>query len=143
MIAKEYLSQAYYLDQRINSKIEQIASLNELARKDTVTISDMPGKAAMASAVEKIIDLEAEINAEVEKLVDLKVEITKAIKQVGDRNYQVLLEKRYLCFQTEQRCGRQDADLWHVFVHWRLVRADDLYLPGTVPGARGKQRAFV
>lgn len=105
MIAKEYLSQAYYLDQRINSKIEQIASLNELARKATVTISDMPGnpnrgKAAMASAVEKIIDLEAEINAEVEKLVDLKVEITKAIKQVEDRNYQVLLEKRYLCFQT-------------------------------------------
>ena len=79
MTAKEYLSQAYYLDQRINSKIEQIASLNELARKATVTISDMPGnpnrgKSAMASAVEKIIDLEAEINAEVEKLVDLKVE---------------------------------------------------------------------
>jgi hypothetical protein len=30
MTAKEYLEQAYRLDQRINSKLEQVASLNEL-----------------------------------------------------------------------------------------------------------------
>ena len=36
MTAREYLSQAYYLDQRINSKIEQVESLNDLAdRKST------------------------------------------------------------------------------------------------------------
>ena len=33
MTAKEYLSQAYRLDQRIDSKIEQVASLNDLATK--------------------------------------------------------------------------------------------------------------
>lgn len=33
MTAKEYLGQAYRLDQRINSKIEQVSSLNELATK--------------------------------------------------------------------------------------------------------------
>ena len=43
MTAKTYLSQAFRLDQRINSKIEQVASLRELASKVTSTVSDMPG----------------------------------------------------------------------------------------------------
>ena len=33
MTAKEYLGQARFLDMRINSKIQQDASLNELATK--------------------------------------------------------------------------------------------------------------
>ena len=61
MTAKEYLSQARFLDDRINSKIQQISSLNELATKCTATISDMPhspnsGGSTMADAVCKIID---------------------------------------------------------------------------------------
>lgn len=39
MTAKEYLGQAYRIDQRINSKMEQIASLNLLARKATTVFS--------------------------------------------------------------------------------------------------------
>ena len=65
MTAKEYLGQAYRLDQRINSKLEQIASLNQLATKCTSTISGMPGSpnrstSTMADAISKIIDLFAE-----------------------------------------------------------------------------------
>ena len=40
MTNKEYLGQAYRIDQRINSKIEQVSSLRELATKATATISD-------------------------------------------------------------------------------------------------------
>ena len=36
MTAKEYLLQAHYLDERITSKTQQIAALNELATKCTV-----------------------------------------------------------------------------------------------------------
>ena len=43
MTAKEYLGQAYRIDQRINSKMEQIASLNLLAQKATTVFNDMPG----------------------------------------------------------------------------------------------------
>ena len=42
MNAKEYLKQAFYLDKRINSKLEQVESLNALATKATSTLSDMP-----------------------------------------------------------------------------------------------------
>ena len=40
MTVKEYLSQAYRIDQRINSKLEQVASLRALATKATSTLSD-------------------------------------------------------------------------------------------------------
>ena len=42
MTVKEYLSQAYRIDQRINSKLEQVASLRALATKATSTLSDTP-----------------------------------------------------------------------------------------------------
>lgn len=51
MTAKEYLGQARFLDMRINSKIQQVASLNELATKCTATISDMPGNPDRKSVV--------------------------------------------------------------------------------------------
>lgn len=42
MNTKEYLQQAFYLDKRINSKLEQVESLNALATKANSTLSDMP-----------------------------------------------------------------------------------------------------
>ena len=40
--AKKYLSQAFGLNQRIESKLGQIEELHDLATKATVTYSDMP-----------------------------------------------------------------------------------------------------
>lgn len=105
MTAKEYLGQAYRLDQRINSKIEQVASLNELATKCTSSLTGMPrnpnrASSTMADAVAKIIDLQAEINRDIDRLVDLKREIVSVIKSIDNLEYQTLLEKRYLCFLT-------------------------------------------
>lgn len=105
MTAKEYLSQAHRLDQRIDAKIAQVASLNDLATKCTATLTGMPrnpnhGGSTMADAVCKIIDLQEEINRDIDHLVDLKREIVAVIKSVEDTEYQILLEKRYLCFHT-------------------------------------------
>lgn len=105
MTAKEYLSQAHRLDQRIDAKIAQVASLNDLASKCSATLSGMPrnpnhGGSTMADAVCKIIDLQEEINRDIDRLVDLKREIVDVIKAVEDTEYQILLEKRYLCFHT-------------------------------------------
>ena len=98
MTAKEYLGQAYRLDQRINSKLEQVLSLRELTTKATATMSDMPGGGSRN--VYKIVDLENEINADIDKLVDLKREMVAVIKAVENPEYQTLLELRYLCFKT-------------------------------------------
>ncbi len=105
MTAKDYLGQAYRLDQRINSKIDQITSLSDLATKCTSTISDMPknpspSSSPMADIVCKIIDLQAEINTDIDRLVELKRDIVRTIKSVDNSEYQTLLELRYLCFKT-------------------------------------------
>ena len=105
MTAKDFLNQAHRLDQRIDAKIAQVASLNDLATKCTATLTGMPrnpnsGGSTMADAVCKIIDLQEEINRDIDRLVDLKREIVEVIKAVEDTEYQILLENRYLCFQT-------------------------------------------
>lgn len=102
MNAKEYLNQAYRLDQRIQSKQEQIASLNELAESCTATMTGMPGNpnrgnSKMADAVCKIVDLENSIAADMDALVVLKAEIVETIKAVDGVDFQLILEKRYIC----------------------------------------------
>ena len=102
--AKEYLGQAYRIDQRINSKIEQVSALNNMATKATSTISDMPGSATrnihrMEDVIVKIIDLQDEINADIDELVDFKAEVMSVIKSIDNLEYQTLLELRYLCFK--------------------------------------------
>jgi len=101
--AKEYLQKAFRLDQRINSKLQQIESLNALAEKCTTTLTGMPhsqnsSTSAIADTVVKIVSLQVEINKDIDKLVDLKQEIMKLIKSVSNAEYQTLLEERYLCF---------------------------------------------
>ena len=105
MTAKEYLGQAYRLNQRINSKLEQVMSLRDLTTKATATMSDMPGGGSrnvyrMQDIIGKIIDLEDEINQDIDALVDLKREMVATIKAVADPECQTLLELRYLCFKT-------------------------------------------
>ena len=101
MTAKEYMEQARYLDMQINSKIEQIRNLNELATKATTVYSDMPhspnrNTSRMEETVVKIIDLESEIDRDIDALVDLKREIQAVINNVEDEKYRILLELRYI-----------------------------------------------
>lgn len=105
MTVKEYLGQAYRLDQRINSKLEQLESLNGLATKCTSTLTGMPknpsrSTSMVADAVAKIVDLQVEINRDIDLLVDLKCDMVRIIKSVDNAEYQTLLELRYLCFKT-------------------------------------------
>lgn len=103
--ARDFLSQAYRIDQRINSKLEQVESLNLLATKAISTLTGMPrnpsrATSTMADAVAKIIDLQAEINRDIDSLVDLKREIVTLVKSVSNPEYQTILELRYLCYKT-------------------------------------------
>lgn len=105
MSTKEYLSQAFRLNERINSKLEQIQSLNDLATNCSAVISDMPrnpnrGGSPMADAIIKIISLQEEINDDIDKMVDLKRELVSVVKEVKDVECQILLELRYLCFHS-------------------------------------------
>ena len=102
MNAKEYLSQALWLDQMILSKLEQLETLKSLSMKVTSSFAEekISGgnveKSKMESTIVKVIDLEGEINADFVRLIELKKEIQDAINRMEDINYQLLLEMRYL-----------------------------------------------
>lgn len=119
--AKSYLSQAYRIDSRINSKIEQVASLRDLATKATSTLSDMQRSASpnlnrMEDVILKMITLEQEINADIDALVDLKQDIMHLIKRVQNPEYQTVLELRYLCFKTwEQIAVDMNYSIHHLY----------------------------
>lgn len=121
MTAKEYLEQARYLDQRINSKLTQVESLRSLATRITTVYSDMPHNASrdnhkFEKILAKIVDLESEIDSDVDRLVDLKKEIMTAINAMKDDKYRVLLEMRYLNQQTwEQIAVAMDCDIRQVY----------------------------
>mgnify|MGYP001099987387 FL=1 len=125
---KEYLSQAKFLDQRINSKIQQVAALNDLATKATSTLTGMPrnpnhATSSMEDVIAKIIDLQAEINNDIDTLVDLKRSLSKTIKAVDSPEYQTVLEKRYLCFQSwEQIAVEMGYELrWLYRIHGKAL----------------------
>ena len=104
MNTKDYLSQAYRIDQRINSKLAQVMSLRDLLGKATGTLSGAPKAATpnphtMEDTIAKMVDLENEINEDIDTLVDLKAEIMRRIKRVENTEYQTILELRYLCFK--------------------------------------------
>lgn len=108
MTAKEYLQQARHLDDRINSTIEQIRSLNDLATKCTSVITGMPhspskSTSKMEDVIVKLVDLKEELSLELDTMVDLKKELFSTIKQVENAEHQILLEKRYLCFMTWEK----------------------------------------
>lgn len=133
MNAKEYLKQAFYLDKRINSKLEQVESLNTLATKATSTLSDMPkspsrGTSRLEETIVKIIDLQEEINRDIDKLVDLKREIANSIFALKDKEEQTVLEKRYLCFESWEKIAvDMDYSIQYCFnIHRNALKAIDM-----------------
>lgn len=105
MKARDYMEQARYLDNQIDAKIRQLDRLNDLATKATASITGMPKApvcegSALESTVVKIIDLQNEINADIDRLVDLKREVMDVIGQLEDPKERLVLEKRYLCYES-------------------------------------------
>ena len=128
MDVKEYLSQAYRIDQRINSKLEQVMSLRALLGKATGTLTGAPKAAtpnphSMEDTICKMVDMEHEINADIDTLVDLKTEIMTCIKRVENPEYQTLLELRYLCFKPWEEIADQLG-----YTQRHMLRMHDLAL---------------
>jgi DNA-directed RNA polymerase specialized sigma subunit len=102
MNAKEYLNQAYKLNNRINSKLEQLEVLKSLSMKVTSCFSDVKvmhsknEKSQMEKNLVQIVDLSVEINDEINELIRLKSEIAETIREVDDVNCELLLVKRYI-----------------------------------------------
>lgn len=135
--AKKYLSQAFGLNQRIESKIDQIAVLNDLATKATVTYSDMPKSpnrdgSRMEYAIIKIIDLESEINKDMMKLVELKKDIIRRVKAVESAELQTILELRYLSYMRWEEIAIELGYGIDNVYHLHRKALDEIKIPETL-----------
>ena len=103
MTAKEYLGQAYRLDQRINSKLQQVESLRSLTRKVTAsydgeTVFHTRNVTSLEDTIFRLMEAEEELNRQIDELVVLKMDISRMINRVRNESLRLILEKRYLCF---------------------------------------------
>ena len=113
MTAKEYLRQAYRLDQKINSDLEEVAALKEMASSvSSPQLSERvqtsrKGDAPFVRCLEKIIELEDKINKEIDLLVELKKEIRTVITTVEDTDERMVLKYRYVHNYTWEQIGNE------------------------------------
>lgn len=110
MKAKEYLQQLQRLDTVINQKINELGDLRLQAQstggldysKERVQ-SSPSGDAPFVKPICRIIDLEAEINAEIDRFVDEKHKIINQIQGLKNSDYISLLFKRYVEFKSLEK----------------------------------------
>ena len=102
MTNEEYLNQAYCLERKISSDIEEVNHLREIADRISSpgftekVQSSGTGEAPFTRGVEKIMLLEEKIGEEIDTLAELKEQIYCAIARVKDIDEQMVLRYRYI-----------------------------------------------
>lgn len=104
MNPKEYLSQVRKCDRLINNKLETIASLRSLATSISVelksdVVQSSGTKDKMANTIDRIVDLEREIDADIDSFVSIKREVMSVIDKVVDPILIDVLYKRYFRYE--------------------------------------------
>ena len=127
--AKEYLKSIRTLDMAIKVKEEElyrlklnIASLSPQTTGERVMNSSTSD---MMSTIDKIVDMQAVINAEIDRLVDLKEEARTKINQLKDTRYVSLLTDYYInCKTWEQVAEDMEYDWrWVYRLHGRALQS--------------------
>lgn len=98
MTAKEFLMQAWQIDERIDRKIEERERLtSKLTTGRMTNLTGMPrgGRFDWTDVVSKVIETDEAIQKEIMELCRVKREVNAAIAAVEDLRYRRLLELRY------------------------------------------------
>lgn len=127
MTTKEYLSQAYRLDDEINTKLESLERLKSIAEKMTSVNSGMPHGSSDPHSKEdvliKIADMDAEITADIDRLIDIRADITRTIGKVEDQAQRILLTKRYI---NHDRWEKIACDMNYSLQHTHRIHGEAL-----------------
>lgn len=129
MTAKEYLQQAYSIDRRINSLIEQTEGLKQFTKHCTAKITGMPkaknkSKSPIADAICKMVDTENEIAEEIKRLSSIRDKICRVIDSVEDADCSAVLTKRYLGYKTWEKISDEMnySKRWVLNTHSRALK---------------------
>lgn len=135
--AKEYLKQVEKLDLRIKNKlIEQQQwrdiALGITANMDGERVQSSGAKSKMADAIEKCVDMEAEIDSLVDILIDTKKEVIQTIERLDSATEYNLLHLRYIQGKDLQEIADQYGKEygWATTTHGRALKNVQVILDG-------------
>lgn len=137
MNAKEFLTQVEKLDMLVQNKLIEKQQWMELAlgitaRIDGERVQSSGAQSRMAEAVEKCVDVEAEITALIDRLIDTRRAVLAVLEQVDSPIEYDVLHRRYI-----QKMDLQDiADAygkeygWATTTHGRALKSVQKILDG-------------
>ena len=111
MTAREYLSQAHRLDQRIQSDLAEIARLREMASSISSPgfgerhSPNQPTEAPFVRCVLKVMETEEKITGEIEQLMALKEQMRTVIDALPSVDEQMVVRYRYVHGKTWEEIG--------------------------------------
>lgn len=139
MTAKEYLRQAYRLDHRINSDLEEVSRLRSMAMSITPPAGEERGgsgslntEPSFVRVIHKILELEEKVNAEIDLLVSLKEQIHEVINALGNVDEQAVLRGRYIQNKTWEMIGKELHAGKSTIRRWHSNALDHVVLPKNV-----------
>ena len=111
MTPKEYLSQGFAIDKRIESKLNVITELrasifgksNKL-QSDRIQCSETYD---FTKVSDKIMDFELEVDKHIDELIDIKHRLYSEISQLEDNLQIIILSERYLCGKKLEDIARE------------------------------------
>lgn len=103
---KDYLNQVRNADKMIDLKQKRLDELN--AQKTAIGSQDFsrervkssPSGDTLSSLIDKIVDLQKEINADIDRFIDIKALIMRKIDLLKDPDEQTVLYDRYFQYKN-------------------------------------------
>ena len=101
MTNKEYMSRAYEISKRLNSRIRRLEYLRSQVGSSNREITGIPKRSPsstsqMEELTVRILDLELAIEQDEKSLASARSEITTAINSLNNENLSTILQMRYL-----------------------------------------------
>ena len=130
MTAKEYLSQAFYMNRQIKAKERRLEWLREIAPGPSMRFSQeervkgYPRGSMVENAALKVVELEEEIASDILDLVEVTKDIASKIGMVDSIECRTILEMRYLAFmEWDEISARMGYDSNGVYyLHRKALR---------------------
>lgn len=126
--AQEYLEQVDKLNAMIENKMAEAQQWRDVALGITTStegerVQSSGSQQKMADAIDRVVDLQTEINGMIDRMINLKQEIIRSIEQLNATEYDVL-HKRYIQGMTFDEIGaaKHKSKSWATTVHGRALQ---------------------
>jgi hypothetical protein len=127
---KAFLNKVRKIDMLINNKLDEIQQLRSLAESTSISLGERVqssgSKHSMADRIERIVDMEREVDAEIDRLMLAKKEVIEVIEQLPLEQYDLLYQ--VYIKGVELKCYNTDKSYtWVKSTHGRaLVNVRDI-----------------